>query len=496
MAKVDLKRLNEADALIQKIAREFGLDFLPQEFDVIPDQKMLEILAYGLPVNFSHWSFGRNYEVERTKYEHGFGVPYEIVFNSNPSRAYLMETNPFPIQVLVIAHVYAHNDFMKNNRHFELTRRDMIGSASEAAARFRHYEEDYGLDAVEKLIDAGMAIQWNIDPDEQMHPETEEQERERLYGWSGTASPHGPFDDLLPRREEVSTSQKKELRMRTPPQPTVELLGYIMAHSPRPLAEWEKDVLAVIRGQAQYFMPYRRTKIMNEGWATYWHEKIMQRLFADKFLHSEEHGAYNLYNARVKAHHPRMINPYLLGHSIFCDIEERWNKGRFGQDWEGERNLQARKNWDLGLGQGLKKIFDVRRTYMDWFFLDEFLTREVIEKLGLYVYMENDKETYYETVVEETDWKKVKHFLVQSMMNWGVPRIQLMDGNYQGSLQLYLSHAYEGLPLDDEYCRRTLEHIFSLWGRPVYLETREPHDGATSAKLYVIDGRGIHVRSD
>jgi spore cortex formation protein SpoVR/YcgB (stage V sporulation) len=141
-------------------------------------------------------------------------------------------------------------------------------------------------------------------------------------------------------------------------------------------------------------------------------------------------------------------------------------------------------------------IFDVRRTYMDWFFLDEFLTREIIEKLGLYVYVENDKDTYYKTVVEETDWRKVKRTLVQSMMNWGVPRIQLMDGNYQGSLQLYLSHAYEGLPLDDEYCRKTLEHIFSLWGRPVYLETREPHNGSTSAKLYVIDGRGIHVRSD
>ncbi len=222
----------------------------------------------------------------------------------------------------------------------------------------------------------------------------------------------------------------------------------------------------------------------------------MQRLFADKFLDAEEHGAYNLYNARVKAHHPRMINPYLLGYTMFCDIEDRWNKGRFGQDWERERNLQAKENWDLWLGQGLGKIFDVRRTYMDWFFLDEFLTREIIEKLGLYVYVENDKDTYYKTVVEETHWRKVKRTLVQSMMNWGVPRVQLMDGNYQGSIQLYLSHAYEGLPLDDEYCRKTLENIFSLWGRPVYLETREPHNGSTSAKLYVIDGRGIHVRSD
>ena len=160
MTRDDLARLNHADQRIQEIARDFGLEFMPLEFDVVPDQKMLEIMGYRLPVNFSHWSFGRDYEIERTKYDHGYGVPYEVVFNSDPARAYLMETNPFPIQVLVIAHVYAHADFMKNSRHFELTRRDMITSASEAAARFRRYEEDYGRDAVESVIDAGMAVNY------------------------------------------------------------------------------------------------------------------------------------------------------------------------------------------------------------------------------------------------------------------------------------------------------------------------------------------------
>jgi stage V sporulation protein R len=495
VAKANLARLNEADRLIRSIAADLGLDCLPQEFDVIPDQKMLEMMAYGLPVNFSHWSFGRNYEIERTRYEHGYGVPYEIVFNSDPARAYLMETNPFPIQVLVIAHVYGHNDFMKNSRHFLQSRRDMISSASEAAARFRRYEEDYGIEAVESLIDAGMAIQWNIDPDEGTHPETEEQTRERLYGWAKTTPAGGSFDDLIPGRPEVTTVRKRELRMRTPPEPTVELLGYIINHSPRPLAEWEKDVLGVIKAQAQYFMPYRRTKIMNEGWATYWHERIMKRLFAEKFLDAEDHGYYNLYNARVKAHHPRSINPYLVGSAVFADIEDRWNKGRFGPDWD-EADARHRRDWDTHLGQGRSRIFDVRRTYMDWFFIDEFLTREIAENLGLYLFVENDRDSHYETVVEETDWAKVKRVLVQSMMNWGIPRILLTDGNYQGSLQLYLSHAYEGFPLDEEYCRRTLERIYSLWGRPVYLETREPHGSSTSAKLYVVDSRGIHVRTD
>ena len=144
MNEAELARLNQADGLIQEIAADLGLTFFPQEFDVIPAQKMLEIMAYRLPVNFSHWSFGRDYESERTKHEHGFAVPYEVVFNSDPCRGYLMDTNPFPIQVMVMAHVYAHNDFMKNSVHFQHTRRDMITSASAAAARFRQYEEDYG----------------------------------------------------------------------------------------------------------------------------------------------------------------------------------------------------------------------------------------------------------------------------------------------------------------------------------------------------------------
>jgi stage V sporulation protein R len=307
VTSTDLGRLNEADARIQEIAREMGLDLMHQEFDVVPAQKMLEIMAYRLPVNYSHWSFGRDYEAERTRFEHGAAVPYEVVFNSDPCRAYLIDTNPFVIQVLVMAHVYGHNDFMKASRHFQGTRRDMITSASEAASRLRRYEEDYGLEAVEQLVDAGLAVQWNIEPGDAYHRETEEEARERLYGWASAPAPAGRFDDLVPPRPAVPTDRKRELRRRTPPEPTVDLLGYVIDHAPRGLAEWEKDVLSVIRLQAQYFMPYRRTKIMNEGWATFCHERIMKRLFAEGFLSAEEHGTYNLYYARVMGIQPGFI---------------------------------------------------------------------------------------------------------------------------------------------------------------------------------------------
>jgi stage V sporulation protein R len=495
MGKVNLDRLNKADELIKEIAGDFGLDFLPQEFDVVPDRKMLEIMAYRLPVNFSHWSFGRDYEAERTKYDHGHAVPYEVVFNSDPCRAYIMETNPFPIQVMVMAHVYAHNDFMKNSRHFQLARRDMISFASQAAERFREYEKDYGKETVEKLIDAGMAIQWNIDPDKETHPETEEEARDRLYGWAKEVPAGGDFEDLLPGKKSIPQDEKRKLRKKTPPEPTVDLLGYIIEHSPKQLMEYEKDILSVILGQARYFMPYRRTKIMNEGWATFWHEKIMQRLFTEKFLSVEEHGYYNLYNARVKAHNQRMINPYLLGYALFSDIEDRWNKGRFGREYEECEDAGRKESWDLGLMEGRKKIFEVRRTYMDWFFIDQFLTKEVVDGLEMYIYLDRDKDTQYETVVEETEWMKVKQAIVKGLMNWGIPRILVMDGNYQGGLRLLMSHNFEGLPLDDEYSRKTLEHVFYLWERPVFLETKEQDGNRLISKIYEVNEEGINVRT-
>jgi stage V sporulation protein R len=404
-----------------------------------------------------------------------------------------METNPLPIQVLVMAHVYAHNDFLKNNRHFKITRRDMISSASEAARRFRQYEEYYGRDPVERLIEAGMSIEWDIDPDELIRPETESEARDRLFGWAGALPAGGSFDDLLPAKKGIkSREEKRELRKKTPPEPTIDIFKYVIENSPVLTEEWQKDILSTIRGQALYFLPYRRTKIMNEGWATYWHEKIMSRLFAEKFLSAEEHGYYNLYNARVKAHSPRSLNPYLLGSTLFKNIEMRWNTGRFGPLYEACSDALEKENWNLNLNQGTAKIMEVRRTHMDWFFVDEFLNEDVVEDLQLYIYQESDKGDQYDLEVTETYWRKVKRLLVQSLSNWGVPRVQVMDGNYQNNSQLYLKHEFEGLPLDDEYCRNTLEHIYSLWGRPVYLETRSLNNNGEKV-IYLVDQNGVRV---
>lgn len=466
----DLERLARFDEKIQEVAREFGLDFFPQEFDVVPAQKMLEILAYRFPVNISHWSFGRDYEREKTKYEYGFGIPYEVVLNSNPSRAYLMNTNPFAVQVMVMAHVYAHNDFMKNNFHFRPTRRDILPSASEAAIRFQKYEKRYGLEEVEHVVDAGLSIELNIDPDFFIREESEEDQRERLSASPQKPETPGPYDDLITRRE-VEGYPKDHYNKRTPLEPERDVLLYILNHSPKPLKEWEKDVLSVIRDQSRYFIPQRRTKIMNEGWATFWHMRIMDRLFKEGLLSAEEHGGYNLYNARVLATNPRMANPYLVGLKMFEDIEERWNKGRFGKEWEECDDLKEKESWDLGLGKGRERIFEVRRRFSDRFFVEEFLTERLVEELNLYLYEGLEEHGEIRYLISGRDWRRIKQTLVVHLSTFGTPLIMVEDGDYRGKRELYLKHAFEGIELDQEYREKTLEHIFYLWDRPVHLES-------------------------
>jgi stage V sporulation protein R len=218
-------------------------------------------------------------------------------------------------------------------------------------------------------------------------------------------------------------------------------------------------------------MPQRRTKIMNEGWATFWHMKIMDLLFQEGLLTAEEHGYYNLYNARVLAANPRVLNPYLVGLRILEDIEERWNKGRFGREWEECEDPGKKEAWDLRLGQGRGKIFEVRQCYSDRFFIEQFLTEKLVHDLNLYLYegQQVDQEIRY--VVSERDWRRIKNLLVFHLSTFGIPLITVEDGDYKGKRELYLKHAYDGIELDSEYREKTMGHVFYLWDRPVHLES-------------------------
>jgi stage V sporulation protein R len=197
----------------------------------------------------------------------------------------------------------------------------------------------------------------------------------------------------------------------------------------------------------------------------------MERLFREGLLGEEDHGYFNTYNARVLAAIPNMINPYLLGLKIYEHIEERWNKGQFGKEWEECTDPKRKKSWDLKLGQGRAKIFEVRRTYSDRFFIENFLTEKLVNDLDLYLYEGRPEESEVKYVVTENDWRRVKDLMVKYLGTYEIPLILVEDGDYKGKRELYLKHAYDGIPLDPEYREKTMEHVYYLWDRPVHLET-------------------------
>lgn len=486
-----MQRLEKIDDRIKEIMQEWGLCVTPVDFEIVPAQRMFEIMAYGLPVNFRHWSRGRDYERLRTIYEHsGAGLPYETVLNTFPPKAFLMETNPFPIQVLVMAHVYAHVDFFTMNRHFENISKDIVVQAYEAAKRFDRYEQQYGLSKLEPICDAGLALQFNIDPDIHKRKETRQEQIERLYGGkTDTEQQSDDFSKLFPG-EKSKPPEYKRLIHTTPLEPERDLLGYIIANSPKPLEDWEQDVLSVIKSQGIYFYLQLRTKIINEGWAAYWHEQVMRRLFEERYLTSEEHGYFAQYHSAVLAPNPFQLNPYLVGKRIFKDIKTRWDRGKFGKDWKECEDSYEQEHWNTQQNKGTEKIFKVRSIYSDRMLIEQFLTDDLIHDLELYIYQEKlTRGGGKELVIIESRPEVIRQQLKELHADGGQPRILIQNGNYKNRRELYLKHMFEEAPLDNEYLQKTLEHIFYLWGRTVHLDT---YNVLTDRKGKVYHRRVLH----
>jgi stage V sporulation protein R len=240
----------------------------------------------------------------------------------------------------------------------------------------------------------------------------------------------------------------------------------------------------MIREEAYYFAPQAQTKTMNEGWATYWHSTIM----TTRVLSPAEFIDYADHHSSTVATHPMRLNPYKLGLELFRDIEDRWNRGRFGKDYEECENLAQRESWDRGLGQGRDKLFLVRRVYNDVQFIDEFLTREFCERTGLFTYAYNDKRGMWE--ITSRDFAAIKEKLLFSLTNAGQPRIVVDNANHENRGELLLIHKHEGMDLDPGYGRDTLRNTQRIWTRPVHLLTRSEE----RSLLWTHDGEDFQER--
>ncbi len=457
---------------IEGYAREFGLDFYDVIFEVLDWNQINEVAAYGgFPNRYPHWRFGMEYEQLSKSYAYGLSKIYEMVINTDPCYAYLLYSNGMVDQKLVMAHVYAHCDFFKNNLFFAHTNRKMMDEMANHKTRVLRYIDEYGMDRVESFIDSCLAIEDLIDHHAYAI-------RRRTPAGRELEGPRRPvrklkidhqYMDKYINPQEFMEEQRKaiedemQLEKKFPERPEKDVLLFLLDYAP--LEKWERDVLSMIREEAYYFAPQGLTKIMNEGWASYWHSKIM----TERALTDSEVVDYADHHSGTVAMSARNFNPYKVGIELFRDVEERWNTGRFGKAYEECTDMVAKANWDLKLGLGRQKIFEIRKLYNDVMFIDEFLTPEFCEKHKLFIYSYNISSDQYE--IASREFGKIKQQLLFQLTNFGHPIINVVDGNFRNRGELLLKHSHEGKDLKHDYACETLKRLFNVWRHVKVIET-------------------------
>lgn len=474
------------NVIIQNKAREKGLDFYDTVFWVYERDYLLKAAArMGFPKNIPHWTFGQEFRDLRIGHQYRLQRIYEMVINSNPAHAYLLKGNELVDQKLVMCHVMAHVDFFKNNIHFQYTNRDMVNRIADHAK----YIEDT-LDTgtatpleVEKFLDKAFSIKDLIDkaslkPREIKYELLQTKEPEPVpenFGviqyeagenipWYIRNLENDPKKIAEARRAEI---KRRELEIRkTPTLPDRDVLGFIIEHSTA-LSHWQRRVVGFIREQSYYFAPQVQTKFMNEGWASYWHDELMN----DPDIIDERHiSSYAEHNSGTLAKHPHHMNPYAVGKAILKDIKRRWDKGQHGPEWELVDDRKARREYDTKEMKGTEKIFEVREMYKDTDFIQEFLTPELAEELLLYTYDKSydSDESGYE--ISGREFKEIKNRLLDQFAYGHSADIMVLDGNFKNQGELLLDHNFI-FELKPDYALETTKNLLSLWGRPVHLDT-------------------------
>ncbi|MEZ4870775.1 MAG: SpoVR family protein [Bdellovibrionales bacterium] len=480
--------LERARQEICKIAEQVGLDFFPTIFEIVDYNTLNKIASYGgFPTRYPHWRWGMEYESLAKGYQYGLSKIYELVINTNPCYAYLMEGNEFLDQKLVMAHVYGHCDFFKNNQWFSQTDRKMMDTMANHAVRVRRYIDRYGIETVENFIDLMLSLENLIDRHSpyakekiktkeekpRLNPEAFSEERPQLT--------KEYMEEYLNPRNTVKAREEDVNHRRFPSEPQKDILHFLMQYAP--LEDWQQDIISIIRDEAYYYAPQGMTKIMNEGWASYWHSKLM----TERIMDDSEIIDFADRHSGTMAMSPGGFNPYKIGIELFRNIEYRWNKGQYGREWSECADIREKANWDKQTGLGRQKIFEVRRNFNDVTFIDEFLTEEFCVEHKMFVYKYNERTGQFE--IDTRDFKKIKQQLLFQLTNFGQPIIQVIDGNFENRGELLLTHSYEGVDMQPDYMVATLENLQKVWSRPVNLVT--VMDG--EQKIYRHDGKEMQT---
>tara|TARA_Y100000034_G_scaffold97078_1_gene118453 strand:+ start:689 stop:1999 length:1311 start_codon:yes stop_codon:yes gene_type:complete len=421
-----LKDLADYDEKICALAKKHGLDWYPIVYETCDYYEMIGNMAYhGMPSHYSHWSYGKSFERTHQMYNAGMeGLPYELIINSDPSISYLMRENPLYLQILIMCHCIGHSDFFKNNRMFKNTRpNSVVARFRNAKKRIQSYIEDpsIGIVAVEKILDAAHAVQFQV-PSFPYERPSHEETREKYIN--------------LVKNDENGNYTGFDLE-KLPLEPDHDILGFIVEHGMH-LDDWQIDLIEIVRDETRYFLPQMQTKIMNEGWACFWHYKFMHKLELSQELHVPFIKSHN----QVVRPHIGGINPYHLGFYLFNKIEER---------------------------HGLEECFIARECTHDEAFLRQYLLQEDCEELNLFSFI-NKKETYSINEISDDDgWKLVKQSLLKNTGANSIPRIYI-DEIENGNI-LSLKHQHDGRDLDLNYADEVVSHVGNLWEDVVKLTT-------------------------
>lgn len=475
---------------IEQVAAKYELDCYPNQIEVISSEQMLDAYsAIGMPIFYSHWSFGKSFVYNQEMYKRGYmGLAYEIVINSNPCIAYLMEENTMTMQALVMAHAsIGHNNFFKNNHLFrQWTDADFIIDFLDFAKyKITEYEEKYGQAEVEFVLDACHALQYHgIDrykrPSARTKTFEEELRRNRLK------MDQENFNDIwrtVPTDQVASETKKKST---FPEEPEENLLYFVEKNAPN-MPQWKREIIRIVRKISQYFYPQGLTKIMNEGWATFWHYTIMhdlydQQLLSDGAMMEFLHSHTNVINQRAYS----SINPYALGFAMFQDIK------RISMDPTDE-DREWFPQW-AGNGDWLKTLKWAAYNFKDESFILQFLSPKVMRDFRLFHIVDDDKNPtkLINAIHNQVGYRQVREALAeQQNAISSIPNIQIVNVDVWGDRHMELEHyTTRRRSLDTTQALQTMWYLSSLWGYPVKLSTVDVNGDIQ--ETYAVDAKEDH----
>lgn len=468
--------LQEMQRQVEEVARKAGLDFFDTRFILVNTRTLNEVAAYGgFPSRYPHWRFGMEYDRLSKSSRYGLSKIYELVINNDPCYAYLLEGNNIIDQKMVMAHVLAHNDFFKNNVFFRHTNRKMVDEMANHAVKVQRLIDRVGIEKIEEFIDVCHSLDNLIDPLGQFiarPPSTrkEYEQRQRDNNDAYTPEEGAPklpsyLREFVKKTDTEKTSATDATNLRREPiHPTRDVLGFLLQKAP--LDDWQVTILEIIREEAYYFAPQIMTKIMNEGWATFWHTRLMTQ----HLLRDDEVVQYATTTSGVTAQAPGRLNPYKMGVELFRDIEQRWDRGMHGKEYEECDDYEKKASWDTGAREGLQKVFEVRAFFNDVTFIDEFLTPEFVARRMMYTYDYNSAKNAY--VISSREFQDIKKKLIFQLTNGGHPFIEVVDADFEDRGELLLAHQHFGVDLDLRQASNTLENLFRIWKKPVNIATR------------------------